>query len=117
MLGELRAAVAVEAADDKMKPDCGAPIWNAWVADGEQLNVALNKVGAFEPVKVEPAKKPTKRKKRGYIPIAKTLAEIKKLPLIDGPITWDVAHKMKKKLGASNLTQLRSDLFARQKLG
>jgi hypothetical protein len=116
-MGEFRAVIAV--LDNPSSPSKPSAVWNAWVGDaGEQLNMLLEKRAPTtkEPVKVPIARKP-KRKKRGYVLVEKSLAEIKKLPLVDGPITWDVAQKMAKKLGVKNLTQLRSDLFKRQKLG
>jgi hypothetical protein len=119
-LGELRAAVVAMPVDGR-KPamfvasDESGPhdTWMSWTGDkGEELSVALKHL--------EKADKKKKRKKRGYTLVEKSTSEIKKLPLIDGPITWDVVHKTAKKLGVlgtTNMTQLRSDLFARQKLG
>lgn len=39
------------------------------------------------------------------------------VPYVKGPITWDVARKHAKKLGRTDVRQLRSDLKQRQKAG
>jgi len=44
------------------------------------------------------------------------VAEIKRLPLVKGPITWAVTDRYAKKLKRDDVAQLRSDLRQRQKL-
>ena len=42
---------------------------------------------------------------------------VKELPYVEGGITWDVAKKHGKKLGRTDIRQLRSDLKQRQMMG
>ena len=41
----------------------------------------------------------------------------KEVPYVEGAITWDVARKYAKKLGRTDVRQVRSDLKQRQKAG
>ncbi len=124
-LGELRAAVTITAASEaaakkpadvrgfivskELKPQ---DTWFSWMGDnGEKLSVSLQ--AREEALRKEALEKVVKKKQKKR----RCHTEVKELPLIDGPITWDVTRKMAKKLGTTNLTRLRSDLFARQKLG
>jgi hypothetical protein len=42
---------------------------------------------------------------------------VKELPYVDEPLTWKVANRWAKKLGRKDVSQLRSDLCARKKMG
>ena len=58
------------------------------------------------------------RKHRG-IPriVEKSADDLASLPLIKGGVTWVATKKVAKKLGRIDYRQLRSELFARKKLG
>jgi hypothetical protein len=61
-------------------------------------------------------KRATKRRKPTFVIIKKKPAACSDLPYVDGPITWDVAHKFAKKLKRTDIAQLRSDLTTRKQL-
>jgi hypothetical protein len=57
-----------------------------------------------------------KRKNPGPQVVKKSVEEIASLPFVSGGVTWAVTNKIAKKLKRTDKAQLRSDLFARQKL-
>jgi hypothetical protein len=40
--------------------------------------------------------------------------DLSKLPVLNGPVTWATTHKWAKKLGRTDITNLRSDLYQKQ---
>jgi len=48
--------------------------------------------------------------------VKKSVEELAALPYVKGGVTWEVTHKIGKKLKRTDYNQLRSELFARKQL-
>ena len=86
----------------------------------QRIRVEVVDPSAGSEVEKPVAEKPKSRRKhrrKTAKPVNVDPNAIKDLPYLEGGLDWNVTKKMAKKLKRTDLMQLRSDLFQRQKLG